>query len=202
VLTLVVLWYAGSALWGIPEVRDIAVALVRGERPDMTVAVDRFRSWAGLPPGDSNQSASEPQRAAGRGQRGSGAAPEPAGRSRFERGTGAAKEELALQISRYGGRVYQLGDPGLSAPRIQRRVDAEYPAAARQRRIQGVVALRCLLEPDGTISTALVTGSLDTEFGLDDEALKAVRQWRFDPARVDGKPVAVVIVVTVPFPPR
>ena len=35
--------------------------------------------------------------------------------------------------------------------------------------------------------------------GLDQGALDAVRQWEFEPARLDDKPVAVIMTVTVPF---
>ena len=44
---------------------------------------------------------------------------------------------------------------------------------------------------DGTVGeTAKVIQSLDAKFGLDDEAVKASKQWLFKPATKDGKPVS------------
>jgi TonB family protein len=47
-----------------------------------------------------------------------------------------------------------------------------------------------------------VLKSLDKEFGLDDEAVAAARQWRFEPARRRGEPVAVIIVIEMSFAMR
>jgi len=40
---------------------------------------------------------------------------------------------------------------------------------------------------------------LDTQHGLDDEAVKALKQWRFSPGTKDGKPVPVVVELEMTF---
>jgi TonB family protein len=44
-----------------------------------------------------------------------------------------------------------------------------------------------------------VTKSLDAKFGLDDEAIKAAKQWRFSPSKKDGKAVAAWMVLKLEF---
>ena len=44
-----------------------------------------------------------------------------------------------------------------------------------------------------------VTESLDTEYGLDQQALEAVKQWEFRPGTKDGKPVAVRVHIELTF---
>jgi protein TonB len=51
--------------------------------------------------------------------------------------------------------------------------------------------------PDGSVENPKVIKSLSE--GLDKQAIKAVSQWRFDPATKDGKPVAVQMDVYLTF---
>jgi len=57
--------------------------------------------------------------------------------------------------------------------------------------------LQVIVETDGRLRDVRVVRSLG--FGLDEKALEAVRQWRFDPARKNGQPVAVVVNIEVNF---
>jgi TonB family protein len=66
-------------------------------------------------------------------------------------------------------------------------------------KIQGSVWLECVVNEQGDISDVQVTRSLDTEYGLDQEAVSAARQWKFEPGRKDGKPVAVRITIELTF---
>jgi TonB family protein len=54
-----------------------------------------------------------------------------------------------------------------------------------------------VVNTDGTIGDVEVTTSLDA--GLDQEAIKAVKQWRFEPGTKDGKPVPVLITLEMTF---
>jgi PAS domain S-box-containing protein len=52
---------------------------------------------------------------------------------------------------------------------------------------------------DGSVGEVVVTDSLDTKYGLDQQAVNAVRQWTFKPGIKDGKPVAVRIMIVARF---
>jgi TonB family protein len=93
-------------------------------------------------------------------------------------------------------RVYKPGD-GVSAPVLVREVRPQYTPDAKAAKIQGVVTLECVVKTDGTIGDVEVTTSLDA--GLDQEAIKAVKQWRFEPGTKDGKPVPVLITLEMTF---
>jgi TonB family protein len=54
-----------------------------------------------------------------------------------------------------------------------------------------------IVGPDGRPHEMRVSRSLG--FGLDEKALEAVKQWRFEPAKKDGRPVAVQINIEVNF---
>lgn len=97
-------------------------------------------------------------------------------------------------------RVYELGPAsGVSLPVVVREVKPQYTPQAMQKKIQGSVWLSCVVDATGKVKSATITKSLDAEFGLDDEALKAARRWQFKPAMKDGKPVAVRITIELTF---
>jgi len=62
-----------------------------------------------------------------------------------------------------------------------------------------VVKLECTVELDGTVGAIRLVNSLDPDLGLDNEALRAVKQWRFVPGMKDGSPVRALIVVEMSF---
>jgi protein TonB len=59
--------------------------------------------------------------------------------------------------------------------------------------------VEAIVLPDGTVGSVQVVRSLDSVFGLDQEAVKAVRQWRFAPGKRLGQPVAVQVLIEVAF---
>ena len=95
-----------------------------------------------------------------------------------------------------GGGIYRVGG-GVSAPRTIYSPDPEYSEEARRAKFQGTVVLWLIVSPDGQPRDLRVMRSIG--MGLDQKAIEAVRTWRFDPARKDGKPVAVQINVEVSF---
>ena len=66
-------------------------------------------------------------------------------------------------------------------------------------RIQGIVALEAIVLPDGSVGRIRVIRSLDNAFGLDDEAVTAVKQWRFAPGTLAGRPVPVLVNIELAF---
>jgi TonB family protein len=67
-------------------------------------------------------------------------------------------------------------------------------------KIQGVVSMEGVVTANGTVGDVRITKSLDDQLGLDQQAIRAVKQWRFHPARdADGTPVAVVVTFHMEF---
>jgi len=88
---------------------------------------------------------------------------------------------------------------GVSWPKLIVELKPNYTAEAMRARVEGIVELEIVVHADGTVGRIRITRSLDPRFGLDNEAIKAVRGWRFDPARQAGTPVQVRVPVEVSF---
>src|SRR6266404_844929 len=95
-----------------------------------------------------------------------------------------------------GGGVFKVGG-GVSAPKAIFAPDPEYSEEARKAKYQGTCAVSLIVGPDGKPRDIRVARSLG--LGLDEKAIEAVTQWKFEPAMKDGKPVAVAISVEVDF---
>ena len=76
-----------------------------------------------------------------------------------------------------------------------RQVKAGYTAAAMDAHIEGTVLLDAVVLADGKVGDVKVTQSLDTEYGLDTQAVEAIKQWLFKAGTKDGKPVAVRVAI-------
>jgi protein TonB len=88
---------------------------------------------------------------------------------------------------------------GVSWPTLIVEVKPNYTAEAMRARIEGVVELDIVVMADGSVGRVRLVRSLDSRFGLDEEAIRAVRRWRFDPSRRAGKAVTVKVPVEVSF---
>ena len=95
-----------------------------------------------------------------------------------------------------GGGVYRIGG-GVTAPRVLYAPDPEYSEEARKAKYQGTVVLWLVVGPDGRAHDIRVQSSLG--MGLDEKAIEAIRQWRFEPGRKAGIPVAVQVNVECNF---
>jgi TonB family protein len=78
------------------------------------------------------------------------------------------------------------------------KVDPEYPAAARQQKLQGVIAINVVVGRDGAV---VEMHPLNGPEVLAQAATDAVRWWKFEPYRVNGEPAAVQTTVAVEFKP-
>ncbi|HUQ87313.1 MAG TPA: M56 family metallopeptidase [Vicinamibacterales bacterium] len=94
--------------------------------------------------------------------------------------------------------VYRPGN-GVSLPQVVKEVKPEYTHEAMEAHIQGSVWVDCVVNEQGAVSDVKVTKSLDTETGLDQAAIDAVRQWEFRPGMKDGKAVPVQIAIEMTF---
>lgn len=97
-----------------------------------------------------------------------------------------------------GGGVYRPGN-GVNMPRVLREVRPRMTSDAMRAKIQGTVLLECVVQKDGTVGDVQVIRSLDATFGLDQEAIKAAKQWRFAPGTRLGEPVQVLITIELTF---
>jgi TonB family protein len=95
----------------------------------------------------------------------------------------------AVNQSKIGGTI--------TAPRVLSAPDPEYPEQARKAGLQGIVILWTVVDTDGRISEVHISRPLG--MGLDEKAIEAVRRWRFEPARQNGKPVKSQINIEVNF---
>jgi periplasmic protein TonB len=97
-----------------------------------------------------------------------------------------------------GGGFYRPGN-GVEMPKVLAEVKPSYTADAMRQKIQGVVMVEAVVMPDGGVGQVTVVRSLDPTFGLDQEAIKAVRRWRFRPGTRLGQPVPVLVEIELTF---
>ncbi len=95
-----------------------------------------------------------------------------------------------------GGGVFHVGG-GVSPPRQIYAPEPEFSEEARKAKYQGVCTLGLIVGTDGRPSNIRVLNSLG--MGLDEKAIEAVKNWKFEPAMKDGHPVRVEIAVEVDF---
>lgn len=97
-----------------------------------------------------------------------------------------------------GGGAFKPGN-GVNLPQPLKEVKPQYTADAMRAKVQGTVLLECVVLPDGSVGNVEVVRSLDSTFGLDQEAIKAAKQWRFRPGTRFGEPVAVLVTIELTF---
>jgi TonB family protein len=95
-----------------------------------------------------------------------------------------------------GTPVYHVGC-GVTPPRVIYQAPPEYSEEARKKGLAGTVVVSLVADQKGAVRDVKVERSLQS--ALDEQAIAAVRQWRFEPATKDGQPVAVQVKVEVTF---
>ena len=96
-----------------------------------------------------------------------------------------------------GGGVYRPGG-SVTPPRVLAEVKPTYTTEALFQKIQGTVVLELVVQANGLPSNIRIIRSLDPG-GLDEQAVCAAGQWRFEPGRLAGKPVDVLVTVMLDF---
>ena len=84
-------------------------------------------------------------------------------------------------------------------PVVLSEVKPDYTPEAKKQGIQGTVELSVVVNDDGTVGEVKVSKSLDDQYGLDEQAVIAMKKWRFRPGTKDGKPVPVQVTVEMSF---
>jgi TonB family protein len=116
---------------------------------------------------------------------------------RFAESAVAMERASALWVARQrpaSSPTTATGD--LRPPKMARRVDPIYPEAARAAGVIGTVILQGTITEDGTVEDLRVVRGVPM---LDAAALGAVRQWLYEPTRLNGVPVAVTMTTNISF---
>lgn len=107
---------------------------------------------------------------------------------------------LAHQVKPFGRpQIEKPMSKEFEPPKVLERVEPKYPAEARAANIGGMVVLETRINEDGSLGEIRVLRPLG--YGLDEAAIEAVKQWKFQPAREGGRPLSVVYTVTLNFRP-
>lgn len=94
-----------------------------------------------------------------------------------------------------GGDAHIVGT--IVAPVLLTKTDPEYSDEARRAKLQGIVVLHIDVDAHGQPRNIKVVQGLG--LGLEQRAVDAVRQWKFRPGSIDGKPAVTSAVVQVTF---
>jgi TonB family protein len=92
--------------------------------------------------------------------------------------------------------VYRVG-ADVKAPILITRVEPDYPEDIRRAGLEGVVVLEAVITENGCVRAVSVVKGVAPP--LDFQSARAVSQWRYRPARLEGRPVRVYLTVTVTF---
>lgn len=96
-----------------------------------------------------------------------------------------------------GQPLYLKVGNGVTPPIATYNPEPNYSKEAKKKHYQGTLILKTIVAPDGKAHDITVARSLG--YGLDEEAIKAVKKWRFQPATKDGQPVAMSVAIEVSF---
>jgi TonB family protein len=86
---------------------------------------------------------------------------------------------------------------GVAAPKVLQKTEPGYTKEASNAKIEGAVLLSLIVGSDGVARDISVKRSLDP--GLDNNAIAAVQQWKFQPGTKDGLAVSVMATIEVNF---
>jgi len=109
------------------------------------------------------------------------------------------QEPVSAVPAGFGEEAYTLCDGGVTMPTVVRERKPSYTPDAMRALKQGVVMLAAVVLPSGRVGDVVVTVSLDKEDGLDNEAVKALKDWRFKPGTRAGEPVPIIVTVEMTF---
>lgn len=112
--------------------------------------------------------------------------------------TSAAVAAFPLTTPHIQATVYEPGDVS-ALPVVVYEVKPAYTAEAMQEKIQGSVFMQVVVSETGDVTDVRVTKSLDADFGLDEQAVKAAYRWKFKPGMKGDRPVPVRVVLEMTF---
>jgi TonB family protein len=101
-------------------------------------------------------------------------------------------DQAALRAQKAPARIV----PTLAAQNLLQKPAPQYPAFAKSRFVQGAVKLDIIVNPDGSVASAI---PIEGPRPLFHSAVESIRRWKYKPFTVEGKPIAVETVVTVVY---
>lgn len=104
---------------------------------------------------------------------------------------------LVVLTTALGVRAQEIPNPYRIGPALVREVKPLYTPGLLNRNVAGFVELSAIVLIDGTVGDVSVTRSLDPE--ADEEAIRAVKQWGFKPATLNGAAVPVTVSIQITF---
>ena len=99
-----------------------------------------------------------------------------------------------LRVNSEGPRIISSD---ISGPVPLRKVDPKYPPSLIGERVEGEVVLYAVIRRDGTVDSIQLVHGIDEQ--LDENAMQALSQWKFQPAARQGSPVELEAIVHIPF---
>lgn len=99
------------------------------------------------------------------------------------------------------GEIYPEHHPQIRPPVLiaSSRTYPRYPELARKAGVQASVILLVVIDEKGRVGSIEVMSAPDARYGFDLATIEAVKQWRYHPALLDGRPVAVQASITFEF---
>jgi TonB family protein len=85
----------------------------------------------------------------------------------------------------------------IAEPSPLRKVDPKYPPNAMAENIEGEVILYAVIRRDGSVDSIQLVKGIDPQ--LDNNAMRALAQWKFHPAERNGEPLDLEAIVHIPF---
>ena len=105
-------------------------------------------------------------------------------------------QERPTGQSSFGSGAFRVGG-GVTPPVLVSKVEPVFSDEARAAKVDGTVVLYTEVGSDGAARNIRVLRGLG--YGLDEKAIEAVQQWRFQPGMRDGQPVTVAATIEVNF---
>ena len=108
----------------------------------------------------------------------------------------ARNDDQPVYTDAAGNPVFRVSK-SMDVPRILHQIDPEFSESARAQKFSGTTVVSLELDKSGGVRDVQIVQPIG--YGLDDQAVQAVEQWRFAPAVRNGEPVAVLLMVEVSF---
>ena len=94
-------------------------------------------------------------------------------------------------------KIYKVGEDGVKPPKLLEKVEAKSTQEAAEAKLEGTVKLSVEVHKDGRAYNIRIEEGLG--LGLDENAIEAVKQWKFRPAMKGDEPVAVSAMIELNF---